>query len=159
MPSLYSAGTLSSFQILLKSNCCIIVCFDCWYLVWPRRFPIQIQLMSLKSLFVLVPSSLLVVLQMVCLVVYSELAYSVVAQCSVHLNSCYWVVVSAFPSLSLTGLSVCWNIPGSFLVSTIIQIFHIISFPSNLLCFPNIYAYSLSLPNIGGCRTLPRFLF
>ena len=38
-------------------------------------------------------------------------------KCSVHRYSCSLVVVSGFPFLSFTGLSVCWNLPVSFLVT------------------------------------------
>ena len=38
-------------------------------------------------------------------------------KCSAHCFSCSLVVVSWFPFLSFTGLSVCWNLPVSFLVT------------------------------------------
>ena len=38
-------------------------------------------------------------------------------KCSVHRLSCSSVVVSGSPSLSFTGLTVCWNLPDSFLVT------------------------------------------
>ena len=38
-------------------------------------------------------------------------------KCSVHRFSCCLAVVSGFPFLSITGLSVCWNLPVSFLVT------------------------------------------
>ena len=38
-------------------------------------------------------------------------------KCSAHRFSCSLVVVSGFPFLSITGLSVCWNLPVSFLVT------------------------------------------
>ena len=37
-------------------------------------------------------------------------------KCSVHRFSCSSTVVSGFLSLSFTGMSVCWNLPASFLV-------------------------------------------
>ena len=37
-------------------------------------------------------------------------------KCSSHHFSCSSVIVSGFPSLSFTGLSVCWNLPNSFLL-------------------------------------------
>ena len=38
-------------------------------------------------------------------------------KCSAHRFSCSLVVVSGFPFLSITGLSVCWNLSVSFLVT------------------------------------------
>ena len=38
-------------------------------------------------------------------------------KCSAHRFSCSSVVLSGSPSLSFTGLSVCWNLPDSFLVT------------------------------------------
>ena len=38
-------------------------------------------------------------------------------KCSVHRFSCSLVVVSGFPFWPFTGLSVCWNLPVSFLVT------------------------------------------
>ena len=43
--------------------------------------------------------------------------FSSLLKCSTHRFSYSLVVVSGFPFLSFTGLSVCWNLPVSFLVS------------------------------------------
>ena len=43
--------------------------------------------------------------------------YSSSLKCSAHRFSCSLVVVSGFLFLSITGFSVCWNLPISFLVT------------------------------------------
>ena len=43
--------------------------------------------------------------------------FSSFLKCSAHHFSCSLVVVSGFPFLSFTGLSVCWNLPISVLVT------------------------------------------
>ena len=50
-------------------------------------------------------------------------------KCSAQCFSCALVVVGGFPFLSITGLSICWNLPVGFLVTR----YRSLRFPGELL--------------------------
>ena len=127
-PSLQSAGTFSSSQILANRLCSISVAVSisasrasAGIPSGPAALPffkvlIAFFISSLDGFSTLIGKSTSACEILGCSSGVGRLSKSV--KCSTHWFSCCSVVISIWPSLFLIGMFDCWNFPLSFLVST-----------------------------------------
>ena len=127
IPSFHWAGTASFPQILLKRLCSMSTAVSMSALMasagissGSAAFPLLRVLMaflisSFEGLSQLMGSSVSAEGMSGCESGVGRFSSSL--KCFAHRFSCSLVVVSGFLFLSITGLSVCWNLPVSFLVT------------------------------------------